>query len=49
VIDNNARQMGELAARLLLQRLELTSGDQGDYSEIRVGSRLIERDSCRSV
>jgi LacI family transcriptional regulator len=49
VIDNNARQMGELAARLLLQRLETAPGDQGDYSEIRVGSRLIERDSCRPV
>jgi LacI family transcriptional regulator, galactose operon repressor len=46
VIDNNARQMGELAARLLLQRLE---GDRPEFSEIRVGSRLIERDSCRPV
>jgi len=46
VIDNNARQMGELAARLLLQRLE---GDRPEFSEIRVGSRLIERDSCRSL
>jgi LacI family transcriptional regulator len=54
VIDNNARQMGELAARLLLQRLEAAGadqggGDQGDYREIRVGSRLIERDSCRAL
>ena len=51
VIDNNARQMGELAARLLLQRLEAAEGpaDPGrdEFSEFRVGSRLIERDSCR--
>jgi LacI family transcriptional regulator len=52
VMDNNARQMGELAARLLLQRLEAAevSADGGDdFSEFRVGSRLIERDSCRPL
>jgi len=55
VIDNNARQMGELAARLLLQRLEAAEGPaavsanrgRDEFSEFRVGSRLIERDSCR--
>jgi LacI family transcriptional regulator len=49
VIDNNARQMGELAARLLLNRLEQQPGG-GDrdveFSEFRVGGRLVERDSC---
>jgi LacI family transcriptional regulator len=57
VIDNNARQMGELAARLLLQRLEVAevptavSANRGrdEFSEFRVGTRLIERDSCRPV
>lgn len=45
VIDNNARQMGELAARLLLQRLDPADGDREEISEIRVGTRIIERDS----
>jgi LacI family transcriptional regulator len=53
VIDNNARQMGELAARLLLQRLDPgldpgldpADGDRAEISEIRVGTRIIERDS----
>jgi LacI family transcriptional regulator len=57
VIDNNARQMGELAARLLLQRLEAAEGPAGEpanpgrdeFSEFRVGTRLIERDSCRPL
>jgi LacI family transcriptional regulator len=59
VIDNNARQMGELAARLLLGRLEAAGQDRtgqdraqqdrADYGEIRVGTRLIERDSCRAL
>jgi len=53
VIDNNARQMGELAARLLLERLEPAAAgpgrDRADYGEIRVGTRLIERDSCRAL
>ena len=48
VIDNNARQMGELAARLLLQRLEGADGVREEFSEFRVGTRLIERDSCRA-
>jgi LacI family transcriptional regulator len=50
VIDNNARQMGELAARLLLTRLERPAGGcgDGDFSEFRVGGRLVERDSCRA-
>ena len=48
VIDNNARQMGELAARLLLNRLERTGGGDGEFSEFRVGGRLVERDSCRA-
>ena len=50
VIDNNARQMGELAARLLLTRLERGGdGQAGEhpFSEFRVGGRLVERDSCR--
>ncbi len=45
VVDNNARQMGELAARLLLQRLEPADGDREEFSEFRVGTRIIERDS----
>ena len=45
VIDNNARQMGELAARLLLQRLDPADGGRAEFSEFRVGTRLIERDS----
>jgi LacI family transcriptional regulator len=54
VIDNNARQMGEMAARMLLQRLEPAGPDHGhaektEFSEIRVGTRLIERDSCQPV
>jgi LacI family transcriptional regulator len=49
VIDNNARQMGELAARLLLQRLEAADGSRDEFSEFRVGTRLIERDSCRPL
>ena len=57
VIDNNARQMGELAARLLLQRLEAAEVPAGvpanpgrdEFSEFRVGTRLIERDSCRPL
>ena len=53
VIDNNARQMGELAARLLLQRLEAAEVSAGwsrdEFSEFRVGTRLIERDSCRPL
>jgi LacI family transcriptional regulator len=61
VIDNNARQMGELAARLLLQRLEAAEAPAGapaggpanpgrdEFSEFRVGTRLIERDSCRPL
>jgi LacI family transcriptional regulator len=52
VIDNNARQMGELAARLLLQRLDATvgsAGEWGEFGEFRVGIRLIERGSCRAL
>ena len=49
VIDNNARQMGELAARLLLQRLDGADGDREEFSEFRVGTRIIERDSCRAL
>ena len=58
VIDNNARQMGDLAARLLLQRLDpadrtgtdrtRADGAGEEFSEFRVGTRLIERDSCRA-
>lgn len=50
VIDNNAAQMGELAARLLLERLG--AGRQGDgarLNEFRVGSQLVERASCRAL
>ncbi len=46
VIDNNARQMGELAARLLLERLDPADGGRDGFSEFRVGTRLIERESC---
>ena len=60
VIDNNARQMGELAARLLLSRLEQAGPDQAgadqpgiegsrEFSEFRVGGRLVERNSCRAL
>ncbi len=49
VIDNNARQMGELAARLLLRRLEPGDDDHAEFSEFRVGTRLIERYSCRAI
>ncbi|HEY0937790.1 MAG TPA: substrate-binding domain-containing protein [Trebonia sp.] len=51
VVDNNARQMGELAARLLLNRLEQPAGPgrDGEFSEFRVGGRLVERDSCRAL
>ena len=49
VIDNNARQMGELAARLLLERLEGADGAREEFSEFRVGTRIIERDSCRAL
>jgi LacI family transcriptional regulator len=52
VIDNNARQMGELAARLLLERLDssASSADEiSEFSEYRVGIRLIERGSCRPL
>jgi LacI family transcriptional regulator len=55
VIDNNARGMGELAARLLLRRLDpddrfdSASGDRAQFSEFRVGTRIVERESCRRV
>ena len=51
VLDNSARQMGELAARLLLSRLEqpADSGAGREFSEFRVGGRLVERDSCRAL
>jgi LacI family transcriptional regulator, galactose operon repressor len=49
VIDNNARQMGELAARLLLQRLDPSDGERAEFSEFRVGTRLIQRGSCRAL
>ena len=48
VVDNNAGQMGELAARLLLERLERTGSVEG-AGEFRVGSRLVERASCRAT
>ena len=51
VLDNSAPQMGELAARLLLSRLEqpADSGAGREFSEFRVGGRLVERDSCRAL
>ena len=51
VLDNSARQMGELAARLLLTRLEQPGGPDAarEFSEFRVGGRLVERDSCRAL
>jgi LacI family transcriptional regulator len=48
VVDNNAGQMGELAARRLLERLDAADGGPKEFSEFRVGARLIERDSCRA-
>jgi LacI family transcriptional regulator len=45
VVDNNARQMGELAARLLLERLDSPDGERDTCREFRVGTRLIERGS----
>jgi LacI family transcriptional regulator len=45
VIDNNARQMGELAARLLLERLDAPDRERDTCREYRVGTRLIERGS----
>jgi DNA-binding LacI/PurR family transcriptional regulator len=41
--------MGELAARLLLERLAAGPGEREEFSEFRVGTRLIERDSCRTL
>jgi LacI family transcriptional regulator len=49
VVDNNARQMGELAARLLLQRLDPADGGREEFSEFRVGTKIIERDSCQAL
>ena len=49
VVDNNAGQMGELAARRLLERLDTADGGRKEFSEFRVGARLIERDSCRAL
>jgi LacI family transcriptional regulator len=51
VVDNSARQMGELAARLLLTRLEQPADQDRsrEFSEFRVGGRLVERDSCRPL
>jgi len=49
VIDNNARRMGELAARLLLRRLDSASSGPDEFSEFRVGIRLVERGSCSTL
>jgi LacI family transcriptional regulator len=53
VVDNNAAQMGELASRLLLEQLErdapAAAQAQAQAREFRVGSRLVERASCRSL
>ena len=38
---------GELAARLLLRRLDPADGDRPRFSEFRGGTRIVERDSCR--
>jgi LacI family transcriptional regulator len=46
VIDNNAAEMGELAARLLLERILGSRTATAHPSEFRVGTRLIERGSC---
>jgi len=45
VIDNNAAQMGELATRLLLTRIN-GSGATSSGHDYRVGTRLLERASC---
>jgi LacI family transcriptional regulator len=47
VIDNNAAEMGELAARLLLERISGARSADDQHHEFRVGTRLIERGSCR--
>jgi LacI family transcriptional regulator len=47
VIDNNAAEMGELAARLLLERITGSRSAEDQHHEYRVGTRLIERGSCR--
>ncbi|WP_019068284.1 substrate-binding domain-containing protein [Streptomyces hokutonensis] len=50
VVDNGARDLGELAAEQLLRRID-NRPDNGDTGEegvgrlIRVGSRLVVRDS----
>jgi DNA-binding LacI/PurR family transcriptional regulator len=42
--------MGELAAQLLLKRLAADDRAGGEeFSEYRVGARLVERDSCRAL
>ncbi len=46
VIDNNAAEMGELAARLLLERINAVTDDPPEVTEYRIGTRLVIRDSC---
>ncbi|WP_019067331.1 LacI family transcriptional regulator [Streptomyces hokutonensis] len=50
VVDNGARDLGELAAEQLLRRIDSRpdhgdSGEEGAGRLIRVGSRLVVRDS----
>jgi LacI family transcriptional regulator len=46
VVDNNAADMGELAARLLLERIDGITFSGADIREFRIGTRLITRGSC---
>ncbi|WP_155359964.1 LacI family DNA-binding transcriptional regulator [Acrocarpospora macrocephala] len=47
VVDNGARELGELAMDLLLQQIEKRSpGEHGTGRSYRVGAKLITRASC---
>lgn len=46
VIDNNPAEMGELATRLLIERISGDRDPDSPFREFRVGTRLIERASC---
>jgi LacI family transcriptional regulator len=46
VVDINAAEMGELAARLLLERIDGRRAATTRPGEFRVGTHLTLRDSC---
>jgi DNA-binding LacI/PurR family transcriptional regulator len=46
VVDINAAEMGELAARLLLERIDGRRPPTTRASEFRVGTHLTVRASC---